>query len=695
MSSFKRRTGASASASAAVSASTPSSSSAAAILPVGVRRSATSSLPQALLTTGIPALDDLVAGRGIPSGTSLLLIPEDYTQPLTTARAAAAPLQPWALVPAEPYTDLVLAYGLAQGIAHQHTNLIIGEQPQHFAHSLMARIGDLPPPVSSPSPVNTQASAKHDVDQLKIAFRYANMPILNSPHPDQDDSSSASSSSNSAVPAAKEFPSTFDLSRRISPHILEQAERDGHLHCIDVSSLAPAESSGSMFDQVWDALQQIVGKLKLEAEETPDAPPPVLRIHIRALGSPAWHPSTSHSHPVDLARFLLRIKTLLRSLSVPPVPGMSQHPSSGRTIPAIATLTLSPHALTSSSSSSESGTVDVAHRLSSIADTALALSSFDARPSLRHLLIPPTTSSSSSSARKSAHGYTGAIRVLRSAAGIGGAANEIVRASVLRGMSASSSAPSSSSSSSATGGASSEGGGGGGAGAGAGENDLAFRVGRKKLTLELLQVDDVGLARKEEQEQEQQNGGHAGGGGGAGDVLKMMDELRVKEEELRLRAVGGRTGSTSTAQQQPQPSPRQVPSSSPSPTARISPSPASPTSKAALGSGPHPTGGAMNKLGMGLGGGGLASLRAKGLAARAAATATASASVSSTGPTPGPSAKEAGARARAPVVVELEGAGVEEGGRAAAAGAGGAGTGIGSTARRKPVFEKRADQLEF
>ncbi|CAD6965492.1 unnamed protein product [Tilletia laevis] len=693
MSSFKRRTGASASASAAVSASTPSSSSAAAILPVGVRRSATSSLPQALLTTGIPALDDLVAGRGIPSGTSLLLIPEDYTQPLTTARAAAAPLQPWALVPAEPYTDLVLAYGLAQGIAHQHTNLIIGEQPQHFAHSLMARIGDLPPPVSSPSPVNTQASAKHDVDQLKIAFRYANMPILNSPHPDQDDSSSASSSSNSAVPAAKEFPSTFDLSRRISPHILEQAERDGHLHCIDVSSLAPAESSGSMFDQVWDALQQIVGKLKLEAEETPDAPPPVLRIHIRALGSPAWHPSTSHSHPVDLARFLLRIKTLLRSLSVPPVPGMSQHPSSGRTIPAIATLTLSPHALTSSSSSSESGTVDVAHRLSSIADTALALSSFDARPSLRHLLIPPTTSSSSSSARKSAHGYTGAIRVLRSAAGIGGAANEIVRASVLRGMSASSSAPSSSSSSSATGGASSEGGGGGGAGAG--ENDLAFRVGRKKLTLELLQVDDVGLARKEEQEQEQQNGGHAGGGGGAGDVLKMMDELRVKEEELRLRAVGGRTGPTSTSQQQQQTSPRQVPSSSPSPTARMSPSPTSPTSKAALGSGPHPTGGAMNKLGMGLGGGGLASLRAKGLAARAAATATASASVSSTGPTPGPSAKEAGARARAPVVVELEGAGVEEGGRAAAAGAGGAGTGIGSTARRKPVFEKRADQLEF
>ncbi|KAE8209269.1 hypothetical protein CF327_g6731 [Tilletia walkeri] len=613
MSSFKRRTPAASTATVGI-ATTPSSS-----LPIGLRPSPTSSLPQPLLSTGITALDDLIAGRGIPSSTTLLLIPEDY--------ASSSVGDPWTVIAAEPYTDLILAYGIAQGIAHQHTNIIIGQQPALFCNSLMARIGDgdIPPTTT------TAAAAQSSIDtsdQLKIAFRYANLPILNSSNADQDDNPPSTSSTSTAKDAAsKEFPSTFDLSRRISPQTLEDARKGGFLHCVDVAAFA-SEESGAVYDQAWAAIQDIVNKLKLRAEQSPDAPPPVLRIHIRALGSPAWHPTpTSISTSTDQSRFLLRLKHLLRSLSVPSVPGMQSRRTTPL-IPSIATLTLSPYALTTTSS----GTEDVAHRLSSIADTALALSSFDARPSLRHLLVAP---SSSTKSRKSTHGYTGAIRVLRSAAGVGGWPNEVVRASVLRGMSSSS--------------ASSADAGGGG---GAGENDLAFRVGRKKFTVELLNVDDVGLARREELDQQKEAGGGTKDGG---DVLKMMEELRVKEEELRVRAAGGGVR-------------RGVQVTSPTPA---STSPAAPPARTSQPS----TTAAKTTSSFKLGGGGLASLRAKGLAARAAAS----------------SSNEG--RPPAPVVVELEGA---EGGSGAGRGAGGAGTGAGMrSAGRKPVFEKRADQLEF
>ncbi|KAE8219314.1 hypothetical protein CF319_g6968 [Tilletia indica] len=613
MSSFKRRTPAASTATVGI-ATTPSSS-----LPIGLKPSPTSSLPQPLLSTGITALDDLIAGRGIPSSTTLLLIPEDYASPSVG--------DPWTVIAAEPYTDLILAYGIAQGIAHQHTNIIIGQQPALFCNSLMARIGDgdILPTTTAAAQSSTDTS-----DQLKIAFRYANLPILNSSNADQDDNPPSTSSTSTAKDAAsKEFPSTFDLSRRISPQTLEDARKAGFLHCVDVAEGA-GEGPGSVYDQAWVAIQDIVDKLKLRAEQSPDASPPVLRIHIRALGSPAWHPTpTSISTSTDQSRFLLRLKHLLRSLSVPSVPGMQ---SRRRTplIPSIATLTLSPYALTTSSSS---GTGDVAHRLSSIADTALALSSFDARPSLRHLLVAPSSSSSSKS-RKSTHGYTGAIRVLRSAAGVGGWPNEVVRASVLRGMSSSSTS-------------SADAGGGGGAG----ENDLAFRVGRKKLTVELLNVDDVGLARREELDQQKEAGGGTKDGG---DVLKMMEELRVKEEELRVRAAGGGVR-------------RGVQVTSPTPASTSSSSSATPPPVRA--SQPSTTA-AKTTSSFKLGGGGLASLRAKGLAARAAATSNEG-------------------RPPAPVVVELEGA--EAGPRA---GGGGAGVGMRS-AGRKPVFEKRADQLEF
>ncbi|KAL9938118.1 hypothetical protein V8E36_002741 [Tilletia maclaganii] len=726
MSSFKRRVPAAAAAGVGQAPSIPSaplSSSASSSsagpsnshssLPTGVRPSATSSLPQPLLSTGVAALDDLVAGRGIPSGTTLLILPEDYTQPLTTARAStsAAPLDPWTLAAAEPYADLVLAYGIAQGIAHQHTNVVIGEQISAFCQSLMARIGDedgAGPSQSTPTstssaqhPTPAAPSASSEDEKLRIAFRYANLPVINAAGADDSDESSTSSTVPNNTPAKNEFPSTFDLSRRISPRVLEKARADSLLHCIDLEpGLLSAEDASSACDRAWSAVQEVVARVRSAADRSDGAAVPVLRIHIRGLGSPAWHDSRSGADPAASLRLVLRIKALIRSLSVPPAPGMHAHPASAgpsapgistpspTLIPAIATFTVSHHALLPHSHLSHSHShqpthIDLAHRLSSLADTALALSSFDARPSLRNLLAPPPATASTATTKsakrggskgKSVHGYTGALRVLRSASGVGGWSNEVVRASVLRGMSSAGTAAAAAGGGSGPSGAASGGGGGSG---GAGENDLAFRVGRKRLTVELLNVDDIGLARREEEAAAAVTAsaggmGAAGSGGEGESFLRKMEEFQIKEEEVRAsRQRGIPTPAAPTLA----PPTADATAAATMTTTLALRAPAQPTSTGSAG-GPK------------LGGGGLASLRARGLARAAAAASTSSSPTSSPGAT-------ASTRPR-PVSVELEG---QRSGRGATGPSGdprGGGAGAGRTPARKPVvFEKRPDQLEF
>ncbi|KAK0553563.1 Elongator subunit elp4 [Tilletia horrida] len=651
MSSFKRRVPAVAS-----SVGSHASTSAAAQLPAGVRPSATSSLPQPLLSTGIASLDDLVAGRGIPSGTSLLLIPEAYAASSSSSTNSSS-RDPWTVNTAEPYTDLLLAYSLAQGIAHQHHNLVITQHPQPLLQSLMARIGDSSqdaPPAQADAAQTEQPQQPQD--SLKIAFRYANLPILNS-----ESRSSNASSSQDSEDAKKEFPSTFDLSRRISPRTLEKAKADGIVECIDIPG-----SHADPYEHAWTAIQATAQRLKAAAKQNPTQAPPVLRIHIRALGSPAWQEHSTST--ATLTRFLLRIKILLRSLSVPTFPASS---SQQPLIPAIATISLSSHILTgppsllSSAYRENDDDIDIAHRLASLADTTLALSSFEARPSLRHLLVPSgdkkSKSGKSSSSSLSKHGYTGAIRVLHSASGIGGWNSEVVRASVLRGMS-----------SSASSNTSSGGGGAGGGSSGAGENDLAFRVGRKKLAIELLNVDDVGLARKEEEEQQASAaaGSSAGKQSLDGGFAQKMEELRIKEEELRAIAMGlgGAGGSAADGGAKNAAASPASPSSPSSSFQKKAPT-ASPSSTPKPGTKPQPQPtGAMPKFG------GLASLRQKGLAARAAASSSA-----------------ASGGAPRSVSVELEGSASPTTGASKAEGP----APTPKAQHRRPVFETRPDQLEF
>lgn len=165
-----------------------------------------------------------------------------------------------------------------------------------------------------------------------------------------------------------------------------------------------------------------------------------LRIVIRAFDSPAWGGANTRKNTM----FLLRLRHQLRALAF----------REGGPIPCVAFMTLS-----SSAATRTSDTANASHRYAQLCDGCIGLSSFAASPELRTAFSE----------------YTGALRVFKTPA-IGTLSNPSLRASVLRGMGAATYATDVQH----------------GGGSGGGENNLAFKVKRKRLAIETLHLDIEG-----------------------------------------------------------------------------------------------------------------------------------------------------------------------------------------------------------
>ncbi|EPQ29073.1 uncharacterized protein PFL1_03362 [Pseudozyma flocculosa PF-1] len=504
MSSFKRR---------------GTSAAAASSWPAGVRPSSFSS-PVPLVSTGVPALDDILSGGGLSSGSILTIIPATGTAALSAAQigssatsaAARAESDHISRAAAEPYAELLLAYSVAQGIAARHRGIAIGESVDSFAHSLMARAGDfdekelerlrlsgesvapqddesLPGPSERLGTVpdednGPKAGRAADTDpqsnrEMKIAWRYEKMTQFKTTVED----------SSKGKDEAEAFCSIFDLSRRMSPRLLSKAKADGFLETveIDFDELDPFvnddETAGSSYDLALARIRKHADLCRQYRRSAPTSPLPVLRVAIRSLGSPCWRIRRGQRVETELVRFLLRLKNLIRSLALPGSSGSDAVASSSTAateaaIPAIATITLSPYLLSaiqpSSPSPAASVSANLIHRVSHVSDACISLSAFAPSPALRSAF--PS--------------YTGALKVLKTPA-LGTLTNPSIRASVLRGMGAGAAARGSDTGSSASallGGSGAVGEG----GAGGGENNLAFKVRRKRLVIETLHLDVEG-----------------------------------------------------------------------------------------------------------------------------------------------------------------------------------------------------------
>ncbi|CCF51214.1 hypothetical protein NDA11_002781 [Ustilago hordei] len=467
MSSFKRRVN-------------PSSSNSNAPLPAGVKPSSFSS-PVPLVSTGVPALDDLLSGGGLSSGSSLLILPASGTAAQSAAQIGSSSSTPSATAEtdhaartaAEPYVELLLGYSVAQGIASGHYGVILGEDVGGLVGGLMARAGGSDDQLlaqlgaakqqqgeaaEGPSEhLNTvndedeqeakgaEAAARENKAQrereMKIAWRYQNMKQFNT-------TVNEASSGNEPAP----FCQTFDLSKRMDGRILQHAVDSGKLETVDTSEAGEENAYEVAYSRITAAAE------RCRKMQQPGAAPPVLRIAIRALGSSVWTVSPGQTAHSEVIRFLNRLKRLLRSLS------LVDSTSRTAAIPAIATISISSFLLTPLTAAHPS--VNLAHRMVHSVDAAVSLSAFASSPALRSAFSA----------------YTGAFKVLKTPA-VGTLTNPSIRSSVLRGMGTGA----------GVGGAKSGGTGGGGeGGAGGGENNLAFKVRRKRLVIETLHLDVEG-----------------------------------------------------------------------------------------------------------------------------------------------------------------------------------------------------------
>lgn len=365
----------------------------------GVRTPPYSS-PVPLVSTGIPALDDIMSGGGVLSGSLVVFVPCEQTAAASLAEIGAKATPSIGDAAADAYTDLFLSYATAQGLVSRHLTAVAGFDTDAFCKALMGTAGDDTP----------EQSVVQENERMNIAWRYDQLQRIDAPFQRGDDA----------------FCATFDLTRRIVPSTLSQLGASGVLNRLE----------GSLED-VSAGLEALAAECQRRAQQ---GSAPVLRITVRGLGSPLFAESDS-----AIVRFLMRLRVLLRTLALP---------ETGPAVPCVANVSLS-----SSLAAGRHSRANLVHRIGHLADGCIGLSAFGATKGLREAFPD----------------YTGALRVFRTPA-IGTLTNPSLRSSVLRGMGAGI----------LPGGARAEG------GAGGGENNLAFKIKRKRVAIETLHLDIEG-----------------------------------------------------------------------------------------------------------------------------------------------------------------------------------------------------------
>lgn len=211
--------------------------------PVGTRATASRCV---LTSTGIASLDDMLGG-GLAMGSILLIKEDRFSQ----------------------YAKLILQYAVAQGLAHSHSVSYISLEETLDPQQLMAIVvsksevdeSDSDEFVPQMSGVSAGYSARSnlgggirrnnnpgDTDNMKIAWRYQNLPKLTTGLSIKD---TASSDRNTKI-----YTHQFDLSRKIAPQVLQNSK----LHLIDESQLLKS----SLYEDLLKTLNEVLIKLPVE-----------------------------------------------------------------------------------------------------------------------------------------------------------------------------------------------------------------------------------------------------------------------------------------------------------------------------------------------------------------------------------------------------------------------------------------------
>ncbi|THH10147.1 hypothetical protein EW145_g1530 [Phellinidium pouzarii] len=235
-------------------------------LPAGTKTSA--SLSTLLLTSsGIPSLDDVLGG-GIQLGTSLLVLNPD---------------------PHSSYAELLQKYFIAQGLACGQQVYVFDPDGRNLAESCMWMPNSAPTASHGP---DEEDAPDGGADKIKIAWRYERMQKFKT----------TVSSQSSEQYIREDYCRPLDLSQRIPTVAVKEYISAGQLHIEDDLFGGPEDAFATVARRIEDIGKQY-NDLSLQTNIR------VFRICIPSLGGPLW----GDPRPENIARFLLRLRFLLRS----------------------------------------------------------------------------------------------------------------------------------------------------------------------------------------------------------------------------------------------------------------------------------------------------------------------------------------------------------------------------------------------
>ncbi|GAA5829897.1 hypothetical protein JCM11251_007925 [Rhodosporidiobolus azoricus] len=241
-----------------------------------------------LLSTGLPAIDDLLGG-GLPLHSSLLI-------------EADAPTS---------YSDLLLRYWVAQGLESGHEVCVVASGceggPEGVVEGLMGTEGaeggkgEKGGEKEKEEDREEREQEERLKEKMKIAFRYEGMK--------QHQTTLAEggrAGASTGIDSIHPFSSVFDLT---TTRTLTSSDRS-RLHLIHSDDL-PSSSSGSgsgLYDALYERIEKLVDEGGFRVPSSPTAPRKILRLALLNFGYPSW--SLSPTPPHALYRFLTQLKHL-------------------------------------------------------------------------------------------------------------------------------------------------------------------------------------------------------------------------------------------------------------------------------------------------------------------------------------------------------------------------------------------------
>ncbi|KAJ2016703.1 Elongator subunit elp4 [Coemansia sp. S680] len=246
---------------------------------------------QLLVSTGVPALDDVLGG-GLPVGGVLLIEQDRQTG----------------------YSNTLLSYFASQAIAAGHKLCIVNADRDVNLASQLPGWAGVSRSTTEPG-TGTGAVAETEQcdtgDKMQIAWRYQNLPRVDGRDADAQGRSEPSAGSSSATTTTDTpYCEKFDLSMRIPQEVIDQAR----VEIVDSDAISRAmasmeSSNGDMYKCVLDKISALINDGFSSLKPLPPNPERnILRIELRSLGSGFWR----GSDPNAILMFLHGLRGLLR-----------------------------------------------------------------------------------------------------------------------------------------------------------------------------------------------------------------------------------------------------------------------------------------------------------------------------------------------------------------------------------------------